>query len=117
MTVGVLLALLAATFYGYELAPHRWEAFTGGMGLLLAVLLWRQRGPRFTAWWGVSMWGIFEAGQVAACRAVTMFEPVVAAPGKGVCDVLTGVSLSSIGLKAMAAIALYLLLRGRHDPA
>ncbi len=114
MSSGLLLALIAFTFYGYELAPYKWEAFTGGMAALIVILLWQIRGPRFTFWWLTCMWGIFEAGQTAACRSITMFSPVTAGAGKGVCDVLTGISLTSIGLKIMAALALFLLLRGRH---
>jgi len=102
-----LLALLVWVHMGYWLAPHPWSAFTSGLGLATVVWLWPLRGPLGALRWWLCIWGVAEGVQIFVCQGVAAFEPIDAPPGGGVCDALSGMPLTKLGLWAAAALAVY----------
>lgn len=109
-----LLLLLAWAHAGHLLFEprHQWGAFASGLGLLAAVLVWQQRGPRFAARWWLCLWGAFECAQVFVCQGLQAWQPVDAPFGS--CSAYTGLPLFGWGLGLLAVVA-GLLARGNND--
>lgn len=97
--------MLVVTFYGHRLVYAQWYAFTSLLGLCLAVLLWFQRGKRWSMIWNVSMFGVAEGLQIFACQAWNASLQVQTTRTEGTCDALTGFPFTSLGLLAALFIA------------
>lgn len=122
--VWLLLMLTLGRHYGPDVLSHGYAdpdrarralfyVAGGFQGAALYVLLafYLPRAPRWlwAAAVAVCAWGALEELQLAACRLAAGIEQRVHAPmWRGLCDVSTGLPLSTLALMAPVFIALWL---------
>jgi hypothetical protein len=100
-----LLLLIAAATMGYDFTPHPWATFASLQGLLISVLLWRERGVRFKAHWWLCIWGVWEFGQVAVCQGLQNLARPQLERFHGVCEAFFPGLTYARGLGVAALIA------------
>lgn len=97
-----LFLLICWEVFGYYLFPDRWASSMSGLGLLGAVLLWTQRGPRYAVRWFITLWGVSECLQVFVCQGLLNWFPLH--DGENVCASYFGGWLDCWGIVCAAAL-------------
>jgi hypothetical protein len=103
-----LLVLTAIAFVGYYPFPHKWASAMAVQGLVVGLLFWSHRGPRFKARWFVCLIGLEEGLQVFGCQMAWNWWPVKER-GAGLCEAYTGLPFFWAAAWAIYIIAVWML--------
>jgi hypothetical protein len=113
VTTPWLLILIAWAHLGERLfAPqHRWSVLMSGVGLLSAVLVWQQRGPKFGGRWLLCAWGASEGLQLFVCQGAFVWWPRQGQDG--MCAAYTGWPLLWWGLWGLLVVTYWIAMEAR----
>lgn len=105
-----LIVLLVWAHAGELLFPpeKKWTVVISGLGLVTAVLAWKQRGDRLSGRWLLCAWGACEGLQVFLCQGAYIWWP--RAGPNGMCTAYTGWPFLWWGLWGLL-IAVYWIAR------
>jgi hypothetical protein len=102
-----LFLLLVWVHLSDVLFPNRWAAFVSGLGLGTAVLVWMQRGRRFSIRWFICLWGAIEGLQIFVCHGAFNWFPIRSE--KPLCEAYTGWPLYGWGIVCVAVLAYWMV--------
>jgi hypothetical protein len=114
-----LLALLAATHYGWLIVPPEhvadaWNiAGAVARSAFVVVILWGRTGPILPVG---ALW-LAEEAMVAGCSALFIVRPWHVQPGEAQCSALLSFDLGKVGALALVLLVVYLqtLIGAKRD--
>ncbi len=100
-----LLLLISLATMAYDFAPNRWGTFAALQGLVIFVLLWRDRRAGKRSHFALCAWGMWEFGQVFVCQGLQNFATPHVERFQGMCEPFLGIPSYAWSLFFAAIVA------------